>query len=56
MIAMEPGRVRETQGWLLLTALLGASFVGIELYEFGTLIAEGATPQQPRTGVRPSAH
>lgn len=46
MLAMEPGRVRATQGWLLVTALLGASFVAVELYEFGTLIAEGATPQR----------
>ena len=46
MLNMETGRVRATQAWLLLTALLGASFVGIELYEFGALIAEGATPQR----------
>ena len=46
MLAMEPGKVRATQGWLLVTAVLGASFVGVELYEFGNLIAEGATPQR----------
>ena len=46
MLAMEPGKVRATQGWLLVTALLGASFVAVELYEFGNLIAEGATPQR----------
>ena len=45
MLSMESGRVRATQAWLLATGLLGASFVGIELYEFGTLIGEGATPQ-----------
>ena len=27
-------------------ALLGAAFVGVELYEFATLIGEGATPQR----------
>jgi len=46
MLAMEPGKVRSTQAWLLVTALLGASFVAVELYEFGSLIAEGATPQR----------
>jgi len=46
MLAMERGRVRITQLWLLVTGLLGASFVGVELYEFGALIAEGATPQR----------
>ena len=46
MLAMERGETRRTQTWLALTALLGACFVAIELYEFGTLIAEGATPQR----------
>jgi cytochrome o ubiquinol oxidase subunit 3 len=46
MLAMEPGNVKRTQLWLLITALLGASFVAVELYEFATLIAEGATPQR----------
>lgn len=46
MLAMEQGAMKRTQGWLLVTALLGASFVGIELFEFGKLIAEGATPQR----------
>ena len=46
MLAMEKGQVRATQAWLLVTGLLGASFVGIELYEFGVLIHEGATPQR----------
>ncbi|RIX27084.1 cytochrome o ubiquinol oxidase subunit III [Sphingomonas edaphi] len=45
MLAMEQGKAKLTQTWLLITGLLGASFVGIELYEFGKLIAEGATPQ-----------
>jgi cytochrome o ubiquinol oxidase subunit III len=46
MIDMEAGRTRATQGWLAVTALFGIAFVGIELYEFSSLIAEGATPQR----------
>jgi cytochrome o ubiquinol oxidase subunit 3 len=46
MLAMEVGKVRSTQLWLLVTGLLGMSFVGIELYEFAELIHEGATPQR----------
>ena len=44
MIDMESGRVRATQAWLAVTALFGAAFIGVELYEFGNLIAEGVTP------------
>ena len=46
MLAMDKGKVKAVQGWLALTALLGMSFVAIELYEFGVLIGEGATPQR----------
>ncbi len=46
MLAMERGAVRTTQAWLGVTALLGMSFVGVEIYEFSHLIAEGATPQR----------
>lgn len=46
MLDMEAGRKRATQAWLAVTALFGAAFVGIELFEFGNLIAEGATPQK----------
>lgn len=46
MLEMEAGRVRGVQAWLAVTGLLGAAFVGVELYEFGNLIAEGATPQR----------
>lgn len=46
MLAMDRGAARATQGWLLVSALLGAAFVGVELVEFSTLIAEGATPQR----------
>ena len=46
MLAMDQNKVRATQAWLIVTALFGAGFVAIELYEFGHLIAEGATPQR----------
>jgi len=35
-----------TLGWLALTGLLGAGFVGIELHEFTSLIEEGNGPQR----------
>ena len=35
-----------TQGWLLLTGLLGFVFLSIELYEFAVMIGEGAGPQR----------
>src|SRR4028118_2084828 len=37
MLAMERGSLRGTQLWLLVTGLLGAAFVGVELYEFSHL-------------------
>ena len=46
MLDMYEGRKRGTLGWLVVTALLGMAFVGVELYEFGHLIHEGATPQR----------
>lgn len=46
MIAMQGGRAATVRLWLVVTALLGMAFVGVELYEFGHLIAEGATPQR----------
>jgi len=46
VIAMQEDKLRATQLWLAVTGLLGAGFVGIELFEFGNLIAEGATPQR----------
>ena len=46
MIAMQAGRLSQVRLWLVLTALLGAAFVGIELSEFHHMIAEGATPQR----------
>src|SRR5690606_14217115 len=46
MISMQAGRLGATRSWLLVTGLLGVAFVGIELYEFAEMIAEGATPQR----------
>lgn len=46
MLSMHGGKLASTQRWLLVTALLGTAFVGIELYEFAELIHEGATPQR----------
>ncbi len=45
-LAMQEGKARATQGWLAVTALFGMAFVGVELFEFGTLIGDGATPQR----------
>lgn len=46
MLTVQDGKVRATQLWLVVTALFGMAFVGIELYEFSHLIAEGATPER----------
>lgn len=46
MLEMARGRVKATQAWLLVTALFGMAFIGIELHEFHTMIEEGATPQR----------
>ncbi len=46
MIAAKRGKMLWTQGWLVVTGLLGFVFLSIELYEFGSMIAEGAGPQR----------
>ena len=46
MLAMDRGRVGQTQAWLAITGLFGLAFLGIELYEFAHMIHEGATPQR----------
>lgn len=46
MISMQSNKLRATQIWLVVTALLGIVFVGIELHEFHDLIVDGATPQR----------
>ena len=44
MIAAEHGRRNATLVWLGATLLMGAGFMGMELHEFGELIAKGAGP------------
>ena len=46
MLSARQRRIGATQFWLAITALLGATFIGIELYEFAHLIHLGATPQR----------
>ncbi|SOB80944.1 cytochrome bo3 quinol oxidase subunit 3 [Sphingomonas guangdongensis] len=46
MIAMQEGRLNAVRLWLVVTALLGIGFVGVELFEFATLAHEGAVPQR----------
>ncbi|WP_421993890.1 cytochrome o ubiquinol oxidase subunit III [Roseococcus sp.] len=46
MLAMQAGRSGATRAWLVVTALFGLAFLGIELYEFHHLIHIGATPQR----------
>jgi cytochrome o ubiquinol oxidase subunit 3 len=46
MLAMERDQTSRVQIWLVVTALFGLSFIGIELYEFSHLIAEGSGPQR----------
>jgi len=46
MLEAQRKRVGGTQLWLVITALFGMAFVGIELWEFAHMIHEGATPQR----------
>jgi cytochrome o ubiquinol oxidase subunit 3 len=46
MIAAKRRNMVWTQGWLLVTGLLGLVFLGIELTEFAMMIGEGAGPQR----------
>ncbi|WP_407521503.1 cytochrome o ubiquinol oxidase subunit III [Methylobacterium oryzisoli] len=46
MLEVERERVDATLRWLAITGVLGAAFLGFELYEFAHLIREGATPQR----------
>jgi cytochrome o ubiquinol oxidase subunit 3 len=46
MITAKRANMVWTQVWLVLTGLLGLVFIGIELYEFSSMIAEGAGPQR----------
>lgn len=42
-LAMHKGKLKSLIGWLLVTALLGLAFVGLEIDEFIKLAHEGAT-------------
>lgn len=46
VLAMNAGRVVQVQKWLIITFLLGAGFIGLELYEFQHLIHEGFGPDR----------
>ncbi|PUA17543.1 cytochrome o ubiquinol oxidase subunit III [Glaciimonas sp. PCH181] len=46
MLEMQRDRQRATLIWLAVTGILGACFIGFELYEFVHLIHEGAGPQR----------
>jgi len=46
LITAKRANMAWTQFWLLLTGLLGLVFLSIEIYEFATMIAEGAGPQR----------
>ena len=46
IIAAKRRNMLWTQVWLLVTGLLGFVFLSIELYEFATMIGEGAGPQR----------
>ncbi len=46
MLQMQSKKLRGTLVWLGLTGVLGAAFIGLELYEFIHLISEGAGPQR----------
>ena len=46
MLEMQRKRMNATLLWLGITGLLGAAFIGLELYEFYHLIHIGATPQR----------
>lgn len=46
MLASQANRVKQTLVWLGITGVLGAAFLGVELFEFAHLIHEGAGPQR----------
>jgi cytochrome o ubiquinol oxidase subunit 3 len=43
MLALHAGKRNAVIGWLAVTFVLGACFIGLELHEFMTLIEEGAS-------------
>lgn len=46
MLEMQAQRLKGTMIWLGITGLLGAAFLGLEMYEFAHLLHEDAGPQR----------
>lgn len=46
VLAMHKDKVKQVIGWLVVTFMLGAGFVGMEVYEFHHLIEEGFGPDR----------
>ncbi|EGH07163.1 cytochrome o ubiquinol oxidase, subunit III [Pseudomonas syringae pv. actinidiae str. M302091] len=46
MLALYKGKKSQVLGWLALTFLCGAAFIGMEIYEFHHLIHEGYGPSR----------
>ncbi|EKP0296054.1 cytochrome o ubiquinol oxidase subunit III [Aeromonas veronii] len=46
MLAMNKNQLSAVNGWLLVTFVLGAGFIAMEIYEFHHLIAEGYGPDR----------
>lgn len=46
MIGAHQGKRGMAMGWLLVTAMFGLGFLGMEIHEFSKLIAEGAGPDR----------
>lgn len=46
MLSMQRRSTAGVLGWLAVTGLFGAAFLGLELYEFSHLVHEGAGPQR----------
>ncbi len=46
VLAMNAERISQVKAWLAITFLLGAAFVGMEVYEFQHLIHQGHGPDQ----------
>lgn len=42
VLAMNKGNRKQLIGWLMITALLGLAFIGLEIKEFAHLVGEGA--------------
>ncbi|WDS34850.1 cytochrome o ubiquinol oxidase subunit III [Pseudoxanthomonas sp.] len=45
MLSLHAGKRQRVMGWLVVTGLLGASFIGMEVFEFAELLHEGVSPQ-----------